>query len=193
MNYKLLYKRLLQLITQPVNFWQLVKEEETRVSEVRLSVLLPAIILIAIASFIGIYLFSYNSLSIVYPILKAIEYFLIFLLTVEASFLVLNEITLYIFRSRISNSLYKLIVYSLIPFMLLMIITRVFSSLLFLNLGGLFGLYILWKGIDIMIGGEYKFRIRLFILFSLNILVFYLGIRWIIDSLTEGLYLTIFG
>lgn len=193
MDYKLLYKRLIQLITRPGIFWSTVKEDNTKISEVRKSVLLPVLVLIAIASFTGIYIFSYNSLSIVYPILKAVEYFLIFLITIEAVYLTFNEITTHIFRTRISNSLYKLVVYSLIPFMLIMVITRVFSSLLFLNLIGLFGLLILWKGIDILIGGEYKFRVRFFILFATGILVFYLGIRWIIDSLTEGLYLTIFG
>lgn len=77
--------------------------------------------------------------------------------------------------------------------MLLMIITRLFSSLLFLNMLGFYGLVILWMGVDIIVGGDNLFRIRLTSLISLAIVVFYLGIRWIVSALAEGLYFAIFG
>ncbi|MEE4114586.1 MAG: hypothetical protein V2I37_00340 [Marinilabiliaceae bacterium] len=192
MDFKLLYRRIVQLITRPVIFWSLVKDEQRSIRDVRRSVVFPVLFLIAIASFIGTYRYTYNTLSVVYPLLKAVEYFLIFFLTIELVSILLNEISGFMVRTRLNDLNYKLIVYSLLPFMLLMVMTKLFSSLLFFNLLGFYGMYLLWRGVDILIGGEYSFRVRFFILFSSCILVFYLGIRWIIIELTEGFYLFIF-
>lgn len=192
MDFKLLYRRIVQLITRPVLFWSLVKDEQRSIRDVRRSVVFPVLFLIAIASFIGTYRYTYNTLSVVYPLLKAVEYFLIFFLTIELVSILLNEISGFMVRTRLNDLNYKLIVYSLLPFMLLMVMTKLFSSLLFFNLLGFYGMYLLWRGVDILIGGEYSFRVRFFILFSSCILVFYLGIRWIIIELTEGFYLFIF-
>lgn len=191
MDFKLLYRRIIQLITRPVIFWSLVKDEQRSIRDIRRSVVFPVLSIIAIASFIGTYKHTYNTLSIVYPLLKAIEYFLIFLVTIELVSLLFNEISGFMVKARLNDLNYKLIVYSLLPFMLLMVLSRLFSSLLFFNLLGFYGLYLLWKGIDILIGGEYAFRTRYFIIFSTCILVFYLGIRWIIIELAEGFYLFI--
>lgn len=193
MDLSLLYKRLVLLVTSPSKFWSQVKEEAIPSSLVRRSFLMPILILVMLASFAGTYFYSYNTLSIVYPLLKGLEYFLIFFITIELVVFLLAEITGFLIKLRITGEIYKLVVYSMAPFMILMILTRLFSSLLFLNLLGLYGLFILWKGIDIMIGGDKLFRIRLTALLSSAIIVFYLGIRWIVSSLIEGLYFTIFG
>lgn len=193
MDFTLLYKRLIQLLTRPATFWSVVKEEQRSIRDIRRSVLLPLASLIAIASFIGTYRYTYNSLSIVYPLLKAIEYFLIFITTVEVVTLILGEISGFLLKTQLYDIIYKLIIYSFIPFMLLMILSLLFSSLLFLNILGFYGLFILWKGIDILIGEDHNFRIRLFALFASCFIVFYLGIRWIIDKIIEGFYLFIFG
>ena len=193
MDFLLLYRRLLHLVSSPSGFWSQVKEEQLPSSKVRRYCLMPVILLIALASFTGTWLFSYNSLSVVYPLLKGLEYFLIFFISVELVSFLLAEIAGYMLKIRLSGELYKLITYSLMPFMLVMIITRIFSSLLFLNLLGLYGILILWTGIDILIGGDKLFRIRLTALISVAILVFYMGIRWMISSLIEGLYFEIFG
>ncbi len=193
MDFSLLYKRVTLLLSRPVRFWLEVKEDSIPSSELRRSFLIPILILVSIASFAGTYLYSYNSLSIIYPLLKGLEYFLIFFITTELVVFLLSEIITYLLKIRLSGEIYKLVVYSFAPFMILMIISRLFSSLLFLNLLGIYGLLILWTGIDILIGGDKLFRIRLTALISLAIIVFYLGVRWIISALVEGLYFAIFG
>ena len=193
MDFSLLYKRVTLLLSRPVRFGLEVKEDSIPSSELRRSFLIPILILVSIASFAGTYLYSYNSLSIIYPLLKGLEYFLIFFITTELVVFLLSEIITYLLKIRLSGEIYKLVVYSFAPFMILMIISRLFSSLLFLNLLGIYGLLILWTGIDILIGGDKLFRIRLTALISLAIIVFYLGVRWIISALVEGLYFAIFG
>jgi hypothetical protein len=193
MDFKLLYKRLTLLVSRPSKFWSQVKEESIPSSEVRRSFLIPILILVSIASFAGTYLYSYNSLSIIYPLLKGLEYFMIFFITVELVVFLNTEIMGYLLKSRITGEIYKLVVYSLGPFMILMILTRLFSSLLFLNLLGIYGIIVLWKGVDILLGGDISFRLRITALISSSILIFYLGIRWIVSSLVDGLYFLIFG
>lgn len=193
MDLALLYKRVIMLVTKPASFWSQVKEEDIPTSEVRRSFLLPIILLVSISSFAGTYLYSYNSLSLIYPLLKGLEYFLILFITTELVVFILSEITVYLLKIRIYAEIYKLVIYSVAPFMLMMIISKIFSSLLFLNMLGLYGLLILWMGIDIIVGGDKMFRIRLTSLIAMATIVFYLGIRWIISALVEGLYFTIFG
>lgn len=75
MDFALLYKRLVMLVTRPARFWIQVKDEAIPSSEVRRSFLTPILILVSLASFAGTYLFSYNSLSIIYPLLKGLSIF----------------------------------------------------------------------------------------------------------------------
>jgi hypothetical protein len=193
MDLALLYKRVVMLISKPSRFWVRIKEDDIPSSEVRRSFLLPILILVSISSFAGTYFYSYNSLSIIYPLLKGLEYFLILFFTIELVVFILSEIVTYLLKIKIAAEIYKLVVYSFAPFMIMMIISKIFSSLLFLNLLGIYGLFILWMGIDIMVGGDKLFRIRLTSLISTATIVFYLGIRWIISALVEGLYFMIFG
>lgn len=193
MDFSLLYKRLLLLVSNPFRFWSQVKEEAVPSSSVRRSFLLPVLFLIALSSFAGTLLYSYNSLSIVYPLLKGLEYFLIFFVTIELVAFLLSEITGYMLKMNLKAEVYKLCVYSLTPFMLLMVVTNLFSSIFLINILGLYGLVILWIGIDLVIGGNKLFRIRLSAMMSAAIIVFYLGVRWMVSALVEGFYFEIFG
>jgi len=188
MNFTLLYRRIWDIIVDPIGMWQNVNEEKREVNELRISFLLPLVLLISIAGVIGALAFSYNGLSILFPINIAIKYFLSFVLTVEVTARVVTEILLVFTPERNFNVNYKIIMYSFAPFMVSMIITRLFSSLIFLNLISIYGFFIAYLGIRILTGIHKSLRIRYTALISISTIVIYLAITFIINSIFDGLY-----
>lgn len=192
MDFSLFTRRIALLVSSPAVFWESVKKENLSTGEIRTSFLLPLIILIGISSFAGTYIFKHSGLSIVYPLIIGIGYSLIFFVTIEIVTLIINEISVAFTTDKNYNTIYKLVVYSFTPYMVIMIITRLFSSLLFANILGLYGLVILWKGITDLIESDQNTQVRLTAMISIATIIFYLAIRWIILILLEGLYFMIY-
>lgn len=188
MNFSLLYIRIRDIIVNPSGMWMSVRDEERSVNEVRLSLLLPLAILISVAGVIGTMIFTYNGLSVLFPVVVAVKYFLTFLITVEFTSRAVTEITYAFTPARNFNHNYKLVLYSLVPFMVAMVITRIFSSLLFLNLAGIYGVYITYLGVAILAEVPKALRIRYTVLIFITTLVFYLAVNFIINSIFDGLY-----
>lgn len=192
MDFSLFTRRIALLVSSPAEFWESVNKENLSAGEIRTSFLFPLIILIGISSFAGTYIFKHSGLSIVYPLIIGVGYSLIFFVTIEIVTLIINEISVAFTTDKNYNTIYKLVVYSFTPYMVIMIITRLFSSLLFANILGLYGLVILWKGITDLIESDQNTQVRLTAMISIATIIFYLAIRWIILILLEGLYFMIY-
>lgn len=188
MNFNLLYRRIRDLISDPAAMWRTVRDENRSIREIRISFLLPLVLLISIAGVAGTMLFTYNGLSLLFPVVVAFKYMVGFTATVEVTALVITEISVVFKTGRSFSNNYKLVVYSFTPFIVTMIITRLFSSLVFLNLAGLYGIYIAWKGIETITDTPPPLRARYTALVFLSTLVFYLSISFILNSLQKGLY-----
>ena len=191
MNFSLLYRRIKNIIVNPRGMWADVAEENREVNELRLSFLLPMVLLIAVSGVAGTLLFTYNGLALTFPLLVAIKYFTGIFLTVEVAARIVTEIAFVFTRERNFNYNYKLVLYSFTPFMASMIITRLFSSLLFLNLAGLYGIYIAYIGVSTLYHLNPQGKIRYTALISLTTLVFYLAVTFIINSVVDLLYFSI--
>ncbi len=192
MDISLLFRRITLLVSNPSRFWNSVKEENLGTMEIRSSYVLPLVILIGVSSFSGAYIFKHAGLSIVYPLIIGLGYSIIFFVSIEIAALLINEISIIFTPNKSHNTVYKLIVYSFTPYMVIMILTRLFSSLLFANIIGLYGVYILWKGLALLMESDQVIRIRLTSLVSLATLISFLAIRWITLILLEGLYFLIY-
>ncbi|MCD4769873.1 MAG: hypothetical protein K8R35_06885 [Bacteroidales bacterium] len=192
MDFFLFTRRITLLVSNPVKFWESVKKENLSVGEIRSSFILPLIILIGISSFTGIYIFKHSGLSVVYPLIIGSGYSLIFFVSIEIATLIISEISIAFTSDKNHNTFYKLVVYSFTPYMVIIIVTRLFSSLLFANIFGLYGLLILWKGLAVLTKSDQATQVKLTALISITTVVFYLGIRWIILILLEGFYFMIY-
>ena len=117
---------------------------------------------------------------------------MIFFVSIEIATLIISEISIAFTSDKNHNTFYKLVVYSFTPYMVIIIVTRLFSSLLFANIFGLYGLLILWKGLAVLTKSDQATQVKLTALISITTVVFYLGIRWIILILLEGFYFMIY-
>lgn len=188
MDLSLLYRRTRDIIRNPVAMWHDVKDENRSVNELRTSFLFPMALLIAIAGVIGTMLFTYNGFSLLFPLIVAVKYLIGFIATIEIGAIIVNEIAVAFIPQRSFGSNYKLVLYSFTPFMVAMVITRLFSSLVFINFAGLYGIYIAWLGVQILTDSAPSFRLRYTLLVSLATLVIYMAVFYILNAIHEGIY-----
>ncbi|TFH35559.1 MAG: hypothetical protein E4G95_06745 [Bacteroidia bacterium] len=145
-------------------------------------------LLIAIAGVIGTMLFTYNGFSLLFPLIVSVKYLIGFIATIEIGAIIVNEIAVAFIPQRSFGSNYKLVLYSFTPFMVAMVITRLFSSLVFINFAGLYGIYIAWRGVQILTDSAPSFRLRYTLLVSLATLVIYMAVFYILNAIHEGIY-----
>jgi len=188
MDLSLLYRRTRDIIRNPAAMWHDVKDESRSVNELRISFLLPMAIMIAIAGVVGTMIFTYNGFSLLFPLIVAVKYIIGFVVTVEITSLIITELAVAFVPVRSSSDNYKLVLYSFTPFMVIMIITRLFTSLIFLNLAGLYGVFIAWQGVKILAEAQPAVRIRYTALVSMATLVIYLAVFYILNAIHDGIY-----
>lgn len=189
---KFLYDRIRYFLFQPKRAWELVLEEDRPVSNVSNSFLIPLAVLLALAAFAGSMIYDYSGLSVLYPILTGLRFFLSFYLTVRLSAWVITEISVAFVTEKNYSFNYKLISFSLSPLIITLAITRFFPLLVIINILGLYGVFIMWLGLDTITNYRNKGQVNYFIMAFSSVLVFYFSLSWICGSVLEGLYFAFF-
>jgi hypothetical protein len=146
MDYKFFLNALSNILTNPVRAWDTIYSENKPVNKIRNSFLFPLIILVAASSIAGSLIFINTELSPVYSLFIGIKWFLLLFLTTYLTAYILGEITFPLDLGKDFSVSFKLIVFSISPFLLCQILSRLFESLMFVNVIGLYGLYIFWTG-----------------------------------------------
>lgn len=191
MNLNLLYRRIRDIIVNPTAMWQSVREENRSVHELRISFLLPLSLLISLAGLTGMLIFTYHGLSVIFPLTVSLKYLISCFAAVEISALIVTEIAPLFTGRRSFNENYKLILYSIAPFLVAMIITRLFPSLIFLNLVGLYGIVIAWKGTIILSEAHVSQRIKYTIVIFFATLSVYFTLALMLSAVLDGLFYSI--
>ncbi|MCA1756284.1 MAG: YIP1 family protein [Bacteroidales bacterium] len=191
MNLNLLYRRIRDIIVNPTAMWQSVREEGREVNELRISFLLPLSLLVSLAGLTGMLIFTYHGLSIIFPLTVALKYFISCLAAVEITALIVTEIAPLFTGRRSFSENYKLVLYSIAPFMAAMIITRLFPALIFLNLAGLYGIFIAWKGTDIFSGVPASLRTRYTLVIFFATITVYFSLAWLLSAVLDGLFYSV--
>ena len=189
---KFMYRRIRYVITNPARAWKHIRDENRTVKTVILSYLLPLISVVSLAAFAGTLIYTHSRLSILFPIIISVKLFLSLYLTILLSAWVINEISVAYRQNKNYEFSFKLVSYAITPLIVIMVITRLFPLLMFLNILGFYGAFILWVGINTMEDITSNGAIRFFILALTSIIIFYLSISWILGSVLEGLYFLIF-
>ncbi len=148
MNYKFFLLGIKNIIINPIKAWETIDSENRPVKIVRDSFLFPLIILVSVSAFAGSLIFTNPMLSPVYSIFTGIKCFLLLYLTIYATAIVFGEITYPLDLGKDFSISFRIIVYSVVPFLMCQILSRLFESLVFVNIIGLYGLYIFWTGAE---------------------------------------------
>lgn len=188
MSNKFLLFTVKDLIINPAEAWETIDTENKPVNQIRNGFLFPLCLLVSVSAFLGSLLYTNAGFSLVYSIFAGIECLLLFCISVYAAAYILREISHYMDLGRNWAISFRLIVYSIVPFMLCQMISRLFESLLFVDVLSLFGLYIFWIGAERMLTPPAHKKLPLMI----GTFVSFVGIFIITDYLFTKLFDKIF-
>ena len=192
MNYKFFLTGIRNIIFNPIKHWETIDSQNPPAAFIRNSFLFPLIILVSISAFIGSLLYSNAELSPVYPVLAALKSFVLLSSAVYASTYILREITYPLDLGRDYDISFRLVVFSITPFIICLILSRLFESLLFVNIIGLYGLYIFWTGSESVLKPPRHKKIPLLVAATLTITGIYIATDLILTMIMERFYFAFF-
>jgi len=192
MDYRFLINGIINILLNPSKYWNTIYSENTPARLIRNSFLLPLVILVSIAFTAGSLIFFNTELSFLYSILLGIRTFLVLIITTYLTSYLLGEITYPLDLGKDFNISFRLIVYSLTPFLLCQIISSVFESLLFVNLLGLYGLYIFWTGADVMLIPPQHKRMPMLIATTVVLIGVYVITDLVLTMISDRIYYSYF-
>lgn len=192
MDYKFLYHRITNIILNPVKAWEAIHSENRPIKYVRGSFFFPLIILVAISAFLGSWFFTHTGLSCVYSVLVEIKYFILLYFVIYTSVYIFKEMTNALDLGRDFTLSFKIIAYSVAPFLICQIISRLFESFIFINVLALYGLYIFWIGIEKMLKLPEHKKIPLLIATTVIFVGTFVTANWILTWVIDRLYFAFF-
>jgi len=136
------------LISNPVKAWEKIYTDDKQVNVIRNGFLFPLIFLISVSALAGSLLYSNSKMPRAYSVFAGLECFVLFYFSIFATAYFLTQITT---RFNLKNNFtvsFRLIVYSLVPLLICQVFSRLFESLMFINILSFFGLYIFYTGIE---------------------------------------------
>jgi len=192
MDFRFLYHRAKYFILNPGKAWEVVHREDRPMKFVRGSFFMPLIILVSLSAFLGSMFFINTTLKPTYSVLAAITTFLFLYLGVNASAFIVREIMRALDLGHDFLVAFKLVAYSMAPIFLSLTISRLFESLLFVNMLGIYGLYIFWIGMETIVKPPDHKKLPMMIATVVSMLIIFLLLQVILSKLTEAVYFGIF-
>jgi hypothetical protein len=192
MDFRFLYNRTKYFIISPGKAWEVVHRENRPIKNVRDSFFLPLVILVTVSSFFGSMFFINTTLKPMYSVLTCIDTFLFLSLGAYASTFIVKEITRALDLGHDFIVAFKLVAYSLTPILLTLTFSRLLESLLFLNLLGLYGLYIFWTGMEEMVNPPEHKKLPMMIATVIATLIIFGLLQIVLSFLAETLYFALF-
>jgi hypothetical protein len=192
MDHRFLFNAIKKILFSPSKYWETIHSGDTPIKLIRNSFLLPLIILVSVALTTGSLIFFNTELSVVYSILLGIKSFVVLISTVYITSYMLGEITYPLDLGKNFNFSFRLIVFSLTPFLLCQVVSSVFESLLFINVIGLYGLYIFWTGAEVMLKPPQYKKMPLLIATTVVFTVVFVVTDLFLTMLTDRIYYAYF-
>ena len=180
------------MFSTPAKFWETINSEHPSTGLIRNSFFIPLVLLVAFSAFFGSLLFANAELAKSYSVLLSIKCIMVILLTVYASTYLLGEITYPLDLGRDFNISFMLVVFSVAPFLLCQILSHMFESLLFVNIIGLYGLYIFWIGAEKILNPPQYKKMPLLIAATVIFAGIYITTNLLLSMITDRLYYSFF-
>ena len=192
MDYKFFLQGIANIIFNPVKAWETIDSENKPNKVLRDSLFIPLLILVSISTFVGSLIFANTELSAVYSIFVGIKSFVLLYLTTYSAAFILKEITHPLDLGRDFNISFRLIVYSIIPFILCEVLSGLFESLLFVDVIGLYGLYIFWTGAEKLLNPAQHKKMPMLIATTISIISIYAALSFVLNMMTNKIYYAYF-
>jgi len=192
MDYKFFLFGIKDIFQNSVITWEKIESENKPVQFIRNNLLIPLIVLISISAATGSLMFVNPELSPLYSIFVGIKCLCLFYLTIYVTAIIYREITNTLDLGRDFSTSFKIIAYSALPLLLCQILSRLFESLLFINILGLAGLFIFWTGAEKMLNPpEYK-KTPMLIAAFISFVAVYAATNFVLTKLFNFVFYTFF-
>lgn len=192
MDIKFLANTVRNLVLNPVKEWDLIISENRSVSFFSRSLLLPLLFLASVSSFLGAFLFTNTELGNSFSVLKGVRFFAVVCIATYGTAFIFNEIARFFNLGSDYSISFRIIVCSVIPFILCQIVSQLLESFIFVNILAAFGLYILWTGIEGALNPPEGKKLTLLIAATVSFITLFLIATWILTSITDKLYFSLF-
>jgi hypothetical protein len=192
MDYKFFFKQIVLIIFSPGKAWKQISEGNIPAGHVRNNLLFPLLILVVICSFIGSMIFANVRLHPVYSVFIAAKYLILDIFIIYISALLFREIAKALDLAADFSVSFRIIVYSLVPFLLCQMVTLLFESLAFVNILSLYGLWILWTGGEIILNPPDHKKIPMLVATVVVMAEFYIGGSIGLAAVIDRIYFSFF-
>jgi hypothetical protein len=162
------------------------------VREVRDSFLLPLIITASVAAMAGAQLFATAEFSPFYSVLAGIRTFLVLYSTIYITSVIFGEVTFPLDLGKDFHISFNIITFSFVPFLICLVISNIFESLLFVNVIGLYGIYIFWEGSARLLNPPQYKKMPLLIAAIVTAVTVYISTNMVLKVLFEKIYYVFF-
>lgn len=192
MNNKFFLFALKDILFNPEKEWETIDSDNRPVKTTRNIFLFPLLILVSVSAFAGSLIYSNSELSLVYSVFVGIKCFLLFCITIYATAFILKEVTNMLDLGKNFTVAYRLIVFSVVPFLLCQVLSRFFESLLFVNVLALYSLYIFWMGAERMLTPPAPKKMLLLIATFITFTGIYIATNLLLTMLIDRIFYKFF-
>lgn len=192
MDIKYFITGLKNILFDPSNAWETINVEHRPLKVIRDSFLLPLVLLVSLAAMAGSLMFSSNNLPPVYSVFTGLRTFLVLLCTIYATAFVLGEVTFPLDLGKDFYISFTIITFSFVPFLICQIFSGLFESLLFVNIIGLYGLYIFWAGAEKFLDPPQYKKLPLLIATSVLAIGVYVVMNSILKTILDKIFYALF-
>lgn len=189
MDFIEIIQRAKNILINPAEEWKVIKEESTDRSGVIRSYALPFISLLAITTFLGMFIFR-NYMTAGIMVTSAIVTFIGAFLSIYISAYFINELASSFESKKDLNSSFKLVVYSYTALLISHAIANLLLPLFFIAIFGVYSAYIMWMGLGPMMETPEEKKVVYGTISSLTILVVYLLMNTLLGALSTSLFVS---
>lgn len=179
-----------ELIINPNGFWEGKKESEEGQAVVLVSYLLPILLVVALAVFVGEF-FRRTDFFIEYPLLKSLREILLVFLQYYVGVFFTRELMKTFGGKKDIVAARKLVAYSMTPMLLVSVITGLFQFLYVIDILGFYSFYLFWIGAKKLVKlPENKSNSYILITILINFFVFSF-LSWFLAKILEFILLNL--
>jgi uncharacterized PurR-regulated membrane protein YhhQ (DUF165 family) len=161
-----------QLLIQPKEFWLETGKKQYGTKQLLLSYIIPLATVGAVAVFVGEF-FKRTDFFIEYPALKALREMVLFISQYFIGVFFTTELMKTFGASKNRKAAQKLVAFSMVPLLLVSVLTGLFPFLYVLDIAALFGFYLFWVGArELLTLDESKEHSYIILTIVVNFLVF---------------------
>jgi len=191
MDCRFLYQRIRYIIFNPTKAWEYIYKENRPIKDVRNSFLFPVLLLVSLCSFVGSAFFINSTLPLVYSLFIAVKVLSLNLLVIYISSLILSEITNALDLGKDFLVSFKLLVYSLAPYLICQMASQLFDSLIFINILSIYGIFIFSTGADKMLNPPEHKRMPMLVAITVVVIGFYVAFSLVLSAVVDRIYFSV--